>query len=92
MAQNNAVGQRTKHIDIRHRYVGELVNDLKTVELRHVRSEDNTADINSKNTKVETHKKFAKSLYEGFALAYALEEDVATVNQASAQACDSKCD
>jgi hypothetical protein len=64
LAQNNAVGQRTKHIDIRHRFMHGLVQD-GTVELRHIRSDENISDINSKNTKVETHEKLSSKLYEG---------------------------
>ena len=68
LVQNNSVGQRTKHIDIRHRFILELVEG-KRFELRHVRSEENTSDINSKNTKIEIHKKMADRLYEGLVVA-----------------------
>ena len=72
MAQNNSTSQRTKHIDIRERFMSELVEDKrfmselvedKRVELRHVKTDKNTSDINSKNTKVEIHKKMADRLY-----------------------------
>ena len=68
LAQNNSVGQRTKHIDIRHRFMHDLVEQQK-VELRHVRSEENTSDVNSKNTKIETHRKMADRLYNGLVIA-----------------------
>ena len=68
MAQNNSTSQRTKHIDIRERFMSELVED-KRVELRHVKTDKNTSDINSKNTKVEIHKKMADRLYNGLAIA-----------------------
>jgi len=68
LAQNNSVGQRTKHIDVRHRFMHDLVVGQKLVELRHVRSEDNSADINSKNTKMETHEKHAKKMYDGLVM------------------------
>jgi hypothetical protein len=68
LVQNNSVGQRTKHIDIRHRFILELV-ERKRFELRHVRSEENTSDINSKNTKIEIHKKMSDRLYEGLVVA-----------------------
>jgi len=42
------------HIEIRERFDG-------TVELRHVRSENNTSDINSKNTSTEIHQKLSDS-------------------------------
>jgi hypothetical protein len=38
------------------------------VELRHVRSEDNVADINSKNIRTEAHVGHAARLYEGLPL------------------------
>jgi hypothetical protein len=68
LVQNNSVSQRTKHIDIRYRFINELV-EAKRIELRHVRSEENTSDINSKNTKIEIHTKMANRLYEGLIIA-----------------------
>jgi hypothetical protein len=68
LAQNNAVSQRTKHIDIRQRFMYELV-ESKRFELRHVKTDENTSDINSKNTKIEIHKKMAERLYSGLAIA-----------------------
>ena len=73
LAQNNAVSQRTKHIDIRYRFMNDLVQSSKA-ELRHVKSEDNTSDINSKNTKIETHTKLSNKVYEGMTIAE-LEQD-----------------
>ena len=67
LAQNNSVGQRTKHIDLRHRFLHDLV-EKGQVELRHVRSEDNVADINSKNIRTEAHVGHAAKLYEGLPL------------------------
>jgi len=74
LAQNNQLGQRTKHIDIRHRYIHDLTIN-GTVELRHVRSEENSSDINSKNVTVETHQRLADRLYEGLPLVYIEEGD-----------------
>ena len=68
LAQNNAVSQRTKHIDIRYRFMNDLVQSSKA-ELRHVKSEDNTSDINSKNTKIETHTRLSNKVYEGMTIA-----------------------
>jgi hypothetical protein len=67
LAQNNQMGQRTKHIDIRHRFVHDLTVD-GTIELRHVRSEENTSDINSKNVATDAHVRLADQLYEGLPL------------------------
>jgi hypothetical protein len=71
LAQNNSVGQRTKHIDIRHRFMHELTlgGDERKVELRLNPSEENTSDINSKNTKIETHERLSAKLYEGLVIA-----------------------
>ena len=85
LARNNQLGQRSKHIEIRDRFLHEKVED-GTVELRHVRSEDNTSDINSKNVSAEIHQKLADKLYEGVPLVHVVEdssepdkEDVALV-------------
>lgn len=78
LAQNNAVGQRTKHIDTRHRFLGDLVQgDKPLAELRHIRSEDNPADIITKNAKAETHKKHADNVYNGMVMVQPMEEGVA---------------
>jgi hypothetical protein len=62
LTQNNSVSQRTKHIDIRHRFIYELVEN-KEFELHQVKTEQNTSDMNSKNTKLEIHEKMADRLY-----------------------------
>ena len=46
----------------------DLVED-KQFELQHVKTEDNTSDINSKNTKIEIYKKLADQLYNGLPIA-----------------------
>jgi len=75
LAMYNHVGQRTKHIDLRHRFMADLV-ERGIVELRHVNSEDNPVDINSKNVRKELHLKHRDKIYEGLILAYPIEEDV----------------
>jgi len=75
LAKYNHVGQRTKHMDLRHRYMSELVHK-GIVELRHIGSDDNPADINSKNVKTELHLRHRRKLYEGLILATPIEEDV----------------
>jgi hypothetical protein len=74
LAQNNSVSQRTKHIDIRYHFMNELV-ESKCFELRHVRTEENTSDINSKNTKVDIHKKMADRMYSGLVVAQVEGDD-----------------
>lgn len=53
-SNNKSVGQRTKHIDTRYHIVREYVKDgiLKIV---YVRSEDNDADILTKNVDSKTY-------------------------------------
>ena len=54
LSNNKLVGQRTKHIDTRYHFVREYVEDgiLKIV---YVRSEDNDADILTKNVDSKTY-------------------------------------
>jgi len=44
------------------------------VELRHVQSEDNTSNINSKNTSAEIQQKLANKLYDGVPLVHVIED------------------
>jgi hypothetical protein len=56
MAENVSVSQRTKHIDVRYRFVQEFVMDgfLKII---FVRTADNDADIFTKNLTGDLHEK-----------------------------------
>ena len=58
LSYNAKISQRTKHIDTKYRYVGEYV-EQGTVKIVFVRSEDNVADVLTKNTSLETFKKHA---------------------------------
>jgi hypothetical protein len=49
LASNSATSQRSRHIDVRYHYVREYVED-GTVKIVFVRSEDNDADVFTKNT------------------------------------------
>ena len=53
LANNKAIGQRTKHIDIRYHFVREYVEDgiLKIV---YIKTKDNDSDILTKNTNAKT--------------------------------------
>ena len=64
LARNLAVDQRTKHIDIRTRFITNLV-ETKQIEMEHIRSESNPADAASKNCKEATHIKHAENIYNG---------------------------
>ena len=52
LSYNAKVSQRTKHIDTKYRYVGEWVEE-EVVKVIFVRSENNIADILTKNTPQE---------------------------------------
>jgi hypothetical protein len=48
MAKNTAIGQRTKHVDIRYRFVNDMVL-CKDLSVEHIRSGDNPSDMMTKN-------------------------------------------
>ena len=56
LSYNAKISQRTKHIDTKYRYVGEYV-EQGVVKIIFVRSEENVADILTKNVSLETFKK-----------------------------------
>ena len=61
---NNSIGPRTKHIDIRYRYVTDLYKGNQ-LAFQHVGTTDNPADIGSKNVKEEAYTKHTKNILEG---------------------------
>ena len=63
MSNNHTTGQRTKHIDIRVHFVRQYIEE-GIFKMEFVRSEDNDADIFTKNTTEETFKKQSKKLVE----------------------------
>ena len=58
LGYNDKNSKRTKHVDIRHHYVRQYVED-GTVKIIFVRSEENSADTYTKNTTGATFKKHA---------------------------------
>jgi hypothetical protein len=64
LANNISVGQRTKHIDIRTKFVNQRVDDGELVT-QYVRSEDNSCDVLTKNVKEDLHVKHAVAIYSG---------------------------
>ena len=48
LVKNQQVGARTKHIDVRHQFIRGPLQD-KTLEISFIRSENNYADIMTKN-------------------------------------------
>ena len=61
MSENVVVSQRTKHVDVRYKFVIEFVED-GFLKIRFVRSEDNDADIFTKNLKGELHEKHMRKM------------------------------
>jgi len=61
MAENVAVSQRTKHIDVKYRFVQEFIMDgfLKII---FVRTAENQADIFTKNVNGDLHDKHCQHM------------------------------
>jgi hypothetical protein len=59
LANNHTTSQRTKHIDIRQHFVRKFIED-GIMKLIFVKSEDNDADVFTKNTIEELFHKHAK--------------------------------
>jgi len=64
LAKNAQVSARTKHIDVRHHYIRDLIRERK-LEIKFVRSEDNPADIMTKNTNRDLFQKHSHNIKEG---------------------------
>jgi hypothetical protein len=64
LVKNQQVSSRTKHIDIRHHYMRDL-QDSKALDVRFKRSENNAADIMTKNTTREVHDKHTQKIRNG---------------------------
>jgi hypothetical protein len=63
LANNYSTSQRTKHIDIRTHFVREFIED-GIIKVIFVKSEDNDADIFTKNTSEEIFKRHADKIIE----------------------------
>jgi hypothetical protein len=63
LANNFSVSQRTKHIDIRAHFVREYIED-DILKLLFIRSEDNDADIFTKNLSEDTFNKHSDKMVE----------------------------
>lgn len=61
LANNKTTSERTKHVDIRAHFTREFIVDGK-VDIVFVRSEDNDADIFTKNLKRELYEKHSKKM------------------------------
>ena len=58
VAYNAKISNRTKHVDTRRHVVRHYVEDDGTIKIKFVRSEDNDADIFTKNTNESTYEKY----------------------------------
>ena len=64
LARNKHVSARTKHIDIREHYVREHLKSLAII--KPIKSEDNLADILTKNVSVNIFKKLGSAILNAF--------------------------
>jgi hypothetical protein len=64
MAKNTAIGQRTKHVDVRHRFVNDMVLNGELF-VDHIRSEENPSDAMTKNLPLPLHAKHVRVISEG---------------------------
>ena len=64
LAKNQQVGQRTKHIDVRHHYIRDLLSEGKVV-LGKIPTDENISDINTKNTPQAIHTKHSETMRNG---------------------------
>jgi hypothetical protein len=64
LAKNKQVSNRTKHIDIREHFIRECVGEGR-VELANVKTDENRADIMTKNLGVSKFKSNGRKLLEG---------------------------
>jgi hypothetical protein len=75
LTRNQQVSARTKHIDIRHHYMRDLLME-KRMDIRFIRSEDNSSDICTKNTPRDLHEKHSTMIRDGTLQCW--KEDVKT--------------
>ena len=64
MVKNAAIGQCTKHVDIRYRFVNDMIL-LKELWVQHIRSEENPSDTMTKNLPASQIRKHAALIMEG---------------------------
>jgi hypothetical protein len=73
MVNNSQVGARTKHIDIRHHHVKDMVEEKELV-VKYIKSELNPADIMTKNVREVIHNAHSPNVFEGLLLSPKLSE------------------
>jgi len=69
LLKNQQVGARTKHIDVRHHFIRELHEDGSLI-VKYTESEDNEADIMTKNVVVLLLKKHTENVRNGTMFCY----------------------
>ena len=62
LSDNVQVNDRTKHIDIRSKFVRELVMEDGALKVVFVRSEQNDSDMLTKNLQSELHQRHSQKL------------------------------
>ena len=67
LANTSSVSERTKHIDLRANFVGDMIKD-QVIEINFVKSAKNSSDIMTKNQQGQ-HYMYAKSI-----LVYTVQE------------------
>jgi transposase InsO family protein len=75
LTKNQQVSSRTKHIDVRHHFLRDLWQD-KRIDIRFVRSENNSSDIMTKNTPASIHDQHTIMIKDGRLKCW--KEDVVT--------------
>jgi hypothetical protein len=83
LAKNQQVGARTKHIDIKHHFIREMIEEKK-VNIRFVGTEDNPADTLTKNVSEKIFNKFCPDIMNGTLTCW--REDVARYNDVMSKA------
>ena len=64
LTENRNSGEKTKHIDVKYHYIREQI-DEGLIQVRFVKSQENLADLFTKNLKGETYKYHADKLLTG---------------------------
>ena len=68
LAKNKQVRERTKHIDLKHHFIREFIDDkdgTQQGEIFKIRTSDNTADVGTKNVEVQLFKKHEEEIDNG---------------------------
>lgn len=64
ISKHQQLSQRTKHIDIKHRFINEMIQN-KEVDVEYIKTEDNVADIASKITSTAVYKRLNGIITKG---------------------------